>query len=262
MADTSIFIDGAAYERFMGRWSQAAGEAFIDWLALPNGSDWLDVGCGTGAFTSLIIGRCAPERICAIDPAEDQIDYAKTTAAAAKAAFRVGDAQALPYANGEFDAATMALVISFVPDPLMAVAEMTRVVKPGGTVATYMWDMLGGGFIQRPLFEALAAMGVKVPSLPGHMNSRREALQSFFETAGLVDIDARPIEIEVSYPDFEDYWGSQTVLVNRAVQAIREMDEPKVQRLKAHLRSNLPTDRSGRIAYPARANAIKGRVPR
>jgi SAM-dependent methyltransferase len=261
MAEASFFTDGGAYERFMGRWSRAAGEIFIDWLALPEGLHWLDVGCGTGVFTALLIERCAPARVSAIDPAEDQISYAKATPTAATVAFRVGDAQALPYSNDEFDAATMALVISFVPDPAKAVTEMKRVVKPGGTVAAYMWDFAGGGFTLRPLNEALTGMGVNLPLTPGQMNSRREALLMFFETAGLVDIELRTIEIEVSYPDFDNYWGAQTALSNPTVQAIRKMSGPDVERLKTSLRASLSTDKNGRIAYPARANAIKGRVP-
>ena len=43
------FDDGTAYERMMGRWSQLAGESFLDWLALDTGLRWLDVGCGNGA---------------------------------------------------------------------------------------------------------------------------------------------------------------------------------------------------------------------
>jgi ubiquinone/menaquinone biosynthesis C-methylase UbiE len=57
---TSFFTDGQAYERLMGRWSRTAGEVFIDWLSLPKGLNWLDVGCGTGAFTELVIDRCRP----------------------------------------------------------------------------------------------------------------------------------------------------------------------------------------------------------
>jgi ubiquinone/menaquinone biosynthesis C-methylase UbiE len=60
---TSVFTDAQAYERLMGRWSRAAGEVFLDWLALPKGLKWLDVGCGTGAFTELVIDRCAPSNI-------------------------------------------------------------------------------------------------------------------------------------------------------------------------------------------------------
>ena len=57
----------------MGRWSRAVGEVFVDWLELPKGLAWLDVGCGTGIFTELVIERCAPSSMSAIDPSEGQI---------------------------------------------------------------------------------------------------------------------------------------------------------------------------------------------
>jgi SAM-dependent methyltransferase len=257
----SFFTDGRAYEQLMGRWNRAAGEVFFDWLSLPKGLNWLDVGCGTGAFTELVIDRCAPSNICAIDPAQDQIAYARNGAAAKRATFSTGDAQSLPFADREFDVAAMALVISFVPDASKAVAEMKRVVKQHGTVAAYMWDSLGGGFVQRPLVEALGAMGIDVPPAPGAKNSRLEEMQGLLERAGLDQVTTRTIEVEVSYPNFNEYWSAQTGLANPIVQAIRKMSEPDVAALQANLREHLPTDRGGRIAYPARANAVKGRVP-
>jgi ubiquinone/menaquinone biosynthesis C-methylase UbiE len=255
----SVFTDGQAYERLMGQWSRAAGEVFLDWLSLPKGLNWLDVGCGTGAFTELVIGRCAPSNITAVDPAEDQIAYARNRPVTKQATFRAGDAQSLPFVDREFDVAAMALVISFVPDAAKAVAEMKRVVRPQGTVAAYMWDILGGGFIQRPLVEALGAMGIDVPPATGRRNSSIEEMRSLFEGAGLNQVATRTIEIEVSYPNFDDYWSAQTGLANPVVQPIRKMSEPDVARLQTYLRERLPIDRGGRIAYPARANAVKGR---
>jgi trans-aconitate methyltransferase len=73
---TEFFTDGVAYEKLMGRFTRTAGEIFLDWLALPKGLGWVDVGCGTGAFTQLVLDCCAPSRIEALDPAEDQIAYA------------------------------------------------------------------------------------------------------------------------------------------------------------------------------------------
>ena len=49
------FDDSVAYERFIGRWGRAAGAVFLDWMAPPTGARWLDVGCGTGLFTELIL---------------------------------------------------------------------------------------------------------------------------------------------------------------------------------------------------------------
>ena len=167
MTETAFFTDGEAYEKFMGRWSRAAGEVFIDWLSLPPALTWVDVGCGTGAFTELVIERCKPNRISGIDPAADQIAYAKSRPAAAHVSYRTGDAQSLPYGDREFDVAAMALVIPFIPDPAKAVAEMRRVTKPGGCVATYIWDFEGKGFTQQPLRDALQTINGAAPEMPG-----------------------------------------------------------------------------------------------
>jgi len=262
MADNKgFFTDGAAYERMMGRWSRAVGDVFLDWLALPPGLSWLDVGCGTGAFSQLVLDRCRPGEIRAIDPSEDQIDYARTTLAAKQVNFQVGDAQSLPFADAQFDVAAMALVITFVPDPAKAIAEMKRVAKPGGTLGTYVWDFRSGGSTLQPLRQAIEAIGIEVPPTAGHENSSRERLNGFFKAAALEHVATRMIEIEVSYPDFDTYWSTQTGLANSTVQRLREMTKPDVERVKAHLRAHLPTDRAGRIAYTARASAVKGRVP-
>ena len=140
-----IFSDGKVYERMMGRWSKLVGRIFLDWLAPPKGLHWIEVGCGNGAFTEELIAHCAPRAVDAIDPSEGQLTFARTRPSAKLARFRQADAQALPFADKSFDAAAMALVITFVPDPAKAVAEMARVVRPGGLIATYMWDIAGGG---------------------------------------------------------------------------------------------------------------------
>jgi ubiquinone/menaquinone biosynthesis C-methylase UbiE len=138
------FDDGAAYERRMGHWSPLAGDIFLDWLAPRSGLRWIDIGCGNGAFTELLVERCAPAEVHAIDPSEGQLAFARTRAATRVAEFRKGDAMALPFSEDRFDAAVMALVIFFVPDPAKSVAEMARVVCRGGTIAAYAWDVLGG----------------------------------------------------------------------------------------------------------------------
>jgi ubiquinone/menaquinone biosynthesis C-methylase UbiE len=144
------FDDGAGYERYMGNWSRRVGTIFLDWLAAPSGLKWIDVGCGNGAFTELIVERCAPTEVRGIDPSEDQLTFARTRPAARLAKFDSGDAIALPFPTDTFDVAVMALVIFFVPDPGKGVAEMSRVVRPGGVVAAYAWDMFGGGFPLEP----------------------------------------------------------------------------------------------------------------
>src|SRR4051794_10616423 len=124
VADQIRFDDGAAYERYMGAWSRLTGETFLHWLAPPPGWRWLDVGCGNGAFTELLVERCAPTSVDGIDPSEPQLAYARTRPASRVANFHLGDAMALPFADDTFDAAVMPLVIFFVPEPAKGVAEM------------------------------------------------------------------------------------------------------------------------------------------
>jgi len=129
------FDDGAAYERYMGEWSRLAGEPFLDWLAPGSGLRWLDVGCGSGAFTEMIVERCAPASVQGIDPSEAQLAYARARPALRLARFQQGGAMELPFPGDTFDVAVLPLSISFVPDPARGVAEMARAVLPGGAVA-------------------------------------------------------------------------------------------------------------------------------
>jgi ubiquinone/menaquinone biosynthesis C-methylase UbiE len=134
MSDKTFkYNDGTAYERGMAPWSRLVGDVFPDWLALSDGLGWVDVGCGNGAFTELIMQKCHPIAVEGIDPSEGQLEFARNRASAQLANFRQGDAMALPFPEDSFDAATKALVIFFVPDPAKGVAEMLRVVRPEAT---------------------------------------------------------------------------------------------------------------------------------
>ena len=255
-----LFTDGEAYERRIGRWSRLVGETFLDWLAVPKGMRWLDVGCGNGAFTAVLIARCDPAAVSAIDPSEGMLSYARTRPDAKLAEFRVGDAEALPYPDRSFDAATMALAISFIPDPLKAVKEMVRVVRPGGWVATYMWDLPGGGIPIEPMYRALKSLDIAV-SMPGVEVSRLENMRAIWEKAGLQSIATRVIRIAVVYSDFDDFWQSFNVPEGPSGMAIRKMSPSEIERLKDRLGEQLPIGPDRHIAYEAFANAVSGRVP-
>jgi SAM-dependent methyltransferase len=259
MAEQRIrFDDGAAYERMMGRWSQLAGEIFLDWLAPASGLRWIDVGCGNGAFTELLVERCAPATVHGIDPSEGQLAFARTRPAARVAQFRQGDAMAQPFPDDTFDVAVMALVIFFVPDPANGVAEMVRVVCPGGTVAAYAWDMLGGGFPLDAMQVEMRALGVTPPLPPSVGASRIDAMRDLWTGAGLDAVETREITVQRTFADFDDLWTtSQTgASVGPTIAAMASGD---VELLKARMRARLPADATGRITYSARANAVKGR---
>lgn len=254
------FTDGAAYESYMGKWSQAAGESFLDWIAPKAGLRWLDVGCGNGAFTGMLVDRCAPAAVQGIDPSEEQLAFARTRPAARIARFHQGDAMALPFSDDSFDAAVMPLVIFFVPDPAKGVAEMARVVNPGGIVSAYAWDMPGGGFPYAALLAEMRGMGVAVPAPPSPDASRMEALMELWVGAGLDAVETREIAVQRTFADFEDYW--TTILTGPSVgPKLAAMAPGEIALLKGRMRARQPEDAAGRITCMARANAVKGRVP-
>jgi ubiquinone/menaquinone biosynthesis C-methylase UbiE len=256
-----MFSDGKVYERMMGRWSKLAGRIFLDWLEPPKNLNWIEVGCGNGAFTEELIARCAPRAVSAVDPSPGQLDFARTRPAAKLAQFSLGDAQALPFPDRSFDAAVMALVITFVPDPAKAVAEMARVVRPGGVVATYMWDTLNGGVPLAPIEAALKAIGKPPPTRASAAASGRDAMQTFWQTAGLRAIETREIRIPIAYANFDDFCESNIVPIGPSGQLISALSPDELEQLKRRLREQLPIASNGRIAYESFANAVKGRVP-
>ena len=255
------FDDSAAYERAMGRWSRAVGPVFLDWVASPSAACWLEVGCGTGIFTELVLDTCSPAAVFAVDPAQAQIDHASRQPAAQRATFRVADAQALPFPDATFDVVASALVINFIPDRPRALSEMRRVARAGGFVAGYVWDFAAELSPSWPLRRGMRQFGADIPELPGTRDSSLGALNSLFEQAGFERIATKSIEVTLSYSDFDDFWQAQTPSYSPTTKIIAAMTKSERVRLMEAVRAGLPVRPDGKIEYSARANAIKARVP-
>ena len=260
MAYTTHFTDGAAYELCMGRWSRAVGAIFLDWVAPPSGARWLDIGCGTGVFTELLLDTCSPGTVVAVDPSEAQIELARNKPVAQRADFRVADAQALPFSGGAFDVVASSLVINFIPDRPRAIAEMRRVGRPGGVVAGYVWDHVGERSPNSLLRVGLRRIGAKSPQVSGTEDSRLEGLTSLFTGGGLKDIATRTIDVTMSFPDFDEFWRTLPGYspTGKVIAALSETDREK---LIESVRASLPAGPDGSVSYSARAHAIKARVP-
>lgn len=241
-------------------WSRVAGGVFLDWLDPASGGRWLDVGCGGGAFSELVIDRCLPASVHGIDPSEEQLAFARARLALRAVTFCQADAMALPFPDKSFDAAVMPLVIQFVPIPAKGVGEMARVVRPGGIVAAYLWDLFGGGFPYEALHGEMRGLGVSVPAPPSLGVSRIDILREVWSGAGLDAIETREISVKRTFVNFEDYWA--TILGGPSVgPGLAAMASADLANLKERMREILPADLGDRITCHARAIAVKGRVP-
>lgn len=255
------FDDGAAYESFMGGWSRVVGAQFLNWLAPPLQARWLEIGCGTGAFTQLIGERCRPAAIVAVDPAAAQIAYARRRLTVDRVTFRIGAAEALPCQDASYDFVVSALAINFMSDGAVAMREMRRVACKGGTIAGYVWDFAGGRTPHAPLLRALHHLNIETPAPPGGNDCTIPALRSLFARAGLAEIETSTLDIEVSFADFEAFWTAQTPSFSPVTRRIAGLDDAQRARLVETLSAKLPVRPDGRIAYEARTHAVKARVP-
>jgi ubiquinone/menaquinone biosynthesis C-methylase UbiE len=262
MAETKIVFDAAdQYERLMGRWSRAIGERFIDWLQPATGLAWLDVGCGTGAFTQLIAKRCAPRALAGVDPAPAQIEHARKQVP--NADFRVADATALPFADGEFDIVTSALVINFIPDRAPVFGEMHRVLKRGGTVTAYLWDRDQSQDFSphAPMEAGIRTLGVDPMRPPMTPESTPAGAKATLEKAGFSDIATTTIEATQTYRSFDDYWDTHTIAFHPIAKSIAALTEEQRTALRKAMRAALPAGLDGGITFSSRALAFKARKP-
>ena len=147
-----------AYEKYMGRWSRLVSRIFLDWLAVPASSQWLDVGSGTGALSQGIIDHCEPLSVRGFDPVEVFVERAASSVGDYRATFESYDGQTLPVESGKYDAVVAGLVLNLMPDVDHGLAEMVRVTCPNGTVAAYVWDYGGKMEIMRRFWDVATAL--------------------------------------------------------------------------------------------------------
>jgi SAM-dependent methyltransferase len=261
---TDTWEAGHRYEPYVGRWSRLVARRFLQWLAPAAHLDWLDVGCGTGAVTDVILRDVEPRSVTGIDASAGFVEHAAATLRDPRARFEVADAESLPAATAQFDVAVGGLMLNFVREPSRAVGEMVRVVRPGGVVAAYVWDYAGRMDFMRHFWDAAVALDRDAAPLDeGHRFPicRPGPLVELFAGAGLRDTEARAIDIPTRFRDFDDYWSPFLGGQGPAPGYVTSLDEARQAALRARIRASLPVADDGSIALVARAWAVRGRVP-
>ncbi|MGN6610218.1 MAG: class I SAM-dependent methyltransferase, partial [Angustibacter sp.] len=226
----SFAVNADAYDRFMGRFSTPLAEQFVELLSLDDGARALDVGCGPGALTRVLVARLGVGQVAAVDPAPPFVAAVRERCAGVDA--RQASADALPFADATFDVVAAQLVVHFMPDPVAGLREMARVAAPGGLVAASVWDHAGGSGPLAQFWDAVRDLDVTAPDeseLPG---TRRGDLPGLAEAAGLTAAQEHVVSVHVPFGSFDDWWAPFTLGVGPAGAYVRGLDDDARERLR------------------------------
>ena len=210
MSSTFHARSAAAYKQFMGRWSRQLSSRFVEFAEIADGDSILDVGCGTGSLTGVLLESAGVRSAVGIDLADVYLESARQNIRDPRAAFKTGDVTSLPFADKSFDRAFSMLVLQFVPDAKTAVSEMRRVVRSGGVVAAAVWDSFGGMPGLRMFWDSAAHLGIADDKMLRDFYfrpmTRPNDMRAAWSEAGLRDVGQSSITIRFEYENFSDYW--------------------------------------------------------
>lgn len=258
----SGFQNAEAYDQLMGRWSRRLAPLLIGFGGLADGERVLDVGCGTGSLTFALPAAADVAEVVGIDATESFVAAARARNTDPRLTFDLGDARALPYADSSFDRAYSSLLLHFLPDAGQAIAEMRRVVRPGGSVAAAVWDSYGGQLFTRILWDIA---GVLDPTLERPyfrpLNGPGEMAEAW-RSAGLQNVEETSLTIRMEFRSFEDYWAPFATGEGPHGQYVVGLPEEARERLKQHVRRAYAGNRpDGPRSMASVAWACRGTVP-
>lgn len=249
----SFDVPALAYDRFMGPFSKQLAGQMADLGGLAPEEHALDVGCGTGALTAELVRRLGPGHVAAVDPSEAFADAVRSRYPGVEVA--VAAAESLPFARASFDAALAQLAVHFMSDPVGGIAEMARVVRPGGTVAACVWDHAGGTSPLGRFWTAARELDPAVVDEGGLPGVREGHLVELFNDAGLSEVTGTTLGVEVHYPTFAAWWDPLLAGVGPAGDLVSKLDEVARERLRARCEELYGT---GPLTVTGRAWAARG----
>jgi SAM-dependent methyltransferase len=239
----------------MGRYSEPLATEFLTFGGAANGQRALDVGCGPGALTTLLVERLGADAVSAIDPSQSFVAAARTRLPDVDV--RQGDAEQLPYDDGEFDLALAQLVVHFMSDPVAGLREMARVTRSDGTVAACVWDYQGGGAPLAVFWRAVNELDPTAQDESALAGAREGHLLELFDQAGLNAIEGSRLTVHVHMADFDDWWAPFTLGVGPAGSYVARSDAGQVERIRSRCAELLP---AGPFDVAASVWAARGRA--
>lgn len=252
----NFMVSGDAYDAFMGRYSRPLARQFADFVGVSGGQRALDVGCGPGALTSDLVRRLGAGQVAACDPSP-------SFAAACRehhpgVDVRDGPAEALPFDDASFDVSLAQLVLHFVTDPGAAGAEMARVVRPGGAVASCVWNFDEGMQMLGSFWDAATSLDPDAPAERRVMRFGRPGeISQWLSDASLTDIVETTITVSSTYRDFDELWAGFLAGIGPAGSYCMSLPPAQREALRAELHQQLG-EPVGSITLSAGALAARG----
>lgn len=246
-----------AYERYMGVWSSQLAPQMADFAQVRPGDRVLDVGSGTGTLARELTGRVGVAAVSAVDPSQSFVSA--TRASIPGIDVRRATAEALPFPSGVFDAAVSQLVVHFMRDPILGLAEMARVTRSEGIVAACVWNYGEERGPLGPFWQVARELDAAVEDESSLAGTRRGHLAQLFEAAGLADLEEATFAAHRGYERFEEWWMPFTLGVGPGGAYVAGLTDAHVGELRERCRTRLP---EGAFEIAAEAWAVRGRVSR
>lgn len=198
-------VAGTTYDSFMGRYSVGLAPGFADAAGVSAGDTALDVGCGPGALTGILVSRLGPDAVYACDPSPPFREACATRHPGV--VVKLGRAESIPFEDQVVDHALAQLVLHFVSDPRRAATEMARVVRPGGNVAACVWDFANGMEMLRQFWDAALSIDPDAPDEAQVLRFGRPGdIAELFSSVDLEDVVESTLNVASTYASFDELW--------------------------------------------------------
>lgn len=252
-------VSGEDYDSFMGRYSLGLAEQFCDVVGVAAGNTVLDVGCGPGALTGVLVARLGASSVFACDPSPSFRDVCARRYPGV--VVKLGNAESIPFDTDMVDHAMAQLVLHFVSEPHLAASEMARVVRPGGSVSACVWDFDEGMEMLRGFWDAALSIDPDAPDEARTLRFGRQGeIADLFASAGMEDIVETTISVASTYGSFDELWNGFLVGVGPAGAYCVSLSDEIRERLRLRLFDRFGSPGAS-FTLGAVARCAVGRVP-